>query len=258
MALSTFSIFYYGFKVTSSNKYLNFDEGSGELTATIALGTYDSAGFAQAVQDALNAIGGFTYAVSFDRDDRRFTISAGSNFDLLTDSGTQSANAPWDILGFSTDADFSGDDSYTGDLNGGSAYRPQFILQDYQDPDTFQKRQDPSINESANGIIEVISFGITKFIDMSIKYITNIAQDGIVIKSNPNGVSDAVSFFEAITGRGKFEFMPDISDRDTFYTVILDDLDGSKNGTDFKFKELVGQSLPNYYEVNGITLRVVE
>src|SRR5690606_20169751 len=113
-------------------------------------------------------------------------------------------------------------------------------------PEEFQERIGASVNESANGEIEVISFGLRKFIEMNIMYINNRPQDGTVIKTNLSGVSDAIDFMEFITQKFPFEFIPDIADRDTFYKVLLESTPQSREGVGFKLRELVGRGLPGY------------
>jgi len=257
MALGVFSAFYYGYKITSENNFINFDEGLGELTALVPVGTYTLSGIASAIRDAMNAVGDEVYTVAVDRTTRRVTISGTATFDLLTNTGSQSGLSPFSLLGFDTTSDLTGATSYTSPLSSGKSYEPQFWLQDYTDPEVFYDRVDPAVNETASGEVEVISFGLVKFAEFSIKFITNLPQDGKVIKNNPTGVSDAVDFFLNITERGLFEFIPDISQPGNFYSVILDELGGNRNGVGFKLRELTGQNLPGYFEVNSIKLRVV-
>lgn len=93
---------------------------------------------------------------------------------------------------------------------------------------------------------------------MSFKYITNKAQDGHVIRNNPNGVANAVNFFENITERGEFEFMPDAGSRSTFFKVQIEKTTSQSKGTGFKLKELTGQNLPDYFEITNVNMRLVE
>lgn len=258
MALASFSKFYYGLNITTNNQNLDFDEGGGELTAVVPAGTYDFASLLSAIVDAMNSVGANTYTAEVARSTRIITISATASFDLLLSSGSNQPTSIFSLLGFNQGADQTGTDEYSGDTGAGFEYRPQFILQDYQDPETHKERVDASVNEAASGAVEVISFGLVRFITMSIKFITNLSMDGKVIRNNPNGLDDAVDFLTAITERGVFEFIPDVADSDTFYTVQLDEISGSKTGTGFKLKELTNQSLPNIYEIDDLKMRVIE
>ena len=264
MALNTFSLFYYGLKIqggTQANNIINFiepNQGNVELAAEITVGTYTYSELVIAIKTAMDAVGTLEYTITVDRETRLITISTTDIFSLLIDTGSQSGVAPFLLLGFTGSVDLTGSTSYTGDSASGDFYAPQFILQDYDDKDNFKEREDPSVNVSASGEVEVISFGLVPFYQFSILYITNISQDGLVIKNNPTGIEDARRFFQTITERGTFEFMPDIGDKNSYSKVVLESLDGSSTGTAYRLRELTGRNLPNYYEVKSIRLRVFE
>ena len=258
MALSTHSIFYYGLEITKDNFYLNFLEpnaGNIELTAQVAIGVYNYDEFETAIKTAMDLVGDNTYTLSVDRNTRIMSITADGDFDLLVASGSQIGLSPFNLLGFVTAIDRTGSAAYFGDTVSGFSYEPQFVLQDYTPSENNQKYQDSSLNKSATGLVEQISFGLIPFYLMSINFITNLPQDGHLIKNNPNGVSDARDFFKSIIRKGKFEFMPDINSRNTFSSVILESLASMSNGSGFKLNEMVGQNLPEFYDVKGITLR---
>jgi len=264
MAIDTFSVFYYGLKIDggiSANNILNFlepNEANTELTAEIDPGTYTFNELLTAIKTAMDAVGALDYTLSVDRATRKITISSTDTFELLVGTGSQSGISPFSLLGFTGSSDLTGASSYTGNSGAGDFYIPQCKLQDYVDKEDLKQREDPSVNVAASGEVEVVSFGLIPFYEMSVKFINNYAQDGAVIRNNPNGVADARRFFEAITERGAFEFMPDIDDRDTFDKVVLESLAGSRTGTGYRLRELVGRNLPGYFEVNNIRLRVFE
>ena len=255
MSLSTFSIFYYNFEITSSNKYISFDEGSGEIVAEIQTGSYTASELGTAIKTALEDVGGLTYTVTFNRTSRSFTIQAGSNFSLLVSSGTSGLSA-FGILGF-TGADRTGASTYTGG-NAGSAYEPQFIIQDHVGKEDYQRLVDPSVLKTANGRVEVVRFGISKFIQMNFKYLTDKPSDGNVIKNNPNGLADIRSFMQFAFLKKPMEFMADISDRNTFDKVILEATPEDAQGTGFRLKELYDKGLPGVFETGVLLFRVVE
>jgi len=93
------------------NDAIDIDEGSGELGATIAAGSYPigassaTAGtFCAAVKAALDAAGD-TYTVTYDSSTRKFTIAIGTGtFKFLWHTGTHAAATARTLLGFS-DAD---------------------------------------------------------------------------------------------------------------------------------------------------------
>ena len=255
--IRTFSTFYFGLFVDSTNSNLAFDEGGPELNAAVDVGSFTHSTIGAAVSKALNAVGANTYTVTVDRDTRIVTISADGTFDLLVATGATITSGIFGLLGF-TGADRTGTDTYDGNLPIGSVYSPQFKLQSFVDEEDFRQASDASVNKTASGAIEVISFGIEKFFDMDIKFITNKPMDGKFIKNNPTGVEDARLFLRDITLRRKFEFMPDIDDRSTFFRVILDKIPGSATATGYKLKELFTKNLPDIFETGVITLRVID
>jgi len=257
MSLSTFSVFYYGYEIDESNNTINFDEGSGELSAIIDTGSYTATGILTAIKTAMDAVGSNTYTIALDRDTRKITISSGSNFDLLVNSGTAVGTSPWTELGFTGGADRAGASSYEGAGASGSSYEPQFILQNYVDPNQNRELVDASINESAAGIITTVGFGSRSFIEMNITFINNYGESAWFLKANTSGKSDAEDFLTHCTQKRPLEFMPDIDDRSTFYKVILESTPSSGKGIGFKLRELTGRGLPGYYETGTLKFRVV-
>lgn len=255
--INTKSIFYYIESVTNDNFYLNFDEGSGELTAQIATGHYTHQDLALAVQSAMNEVGTQSYTVIFNRDDRTFTISSASAFDLLCFSGTEAGVSIFSLLGFSS-VDLTGQTIYTGGVSG-SEYRPQFKLQDYVDQEDFRESIQAVVNESASGVVETISFGTKKFFEFNIPFITDIEQGaGSVIETNLSGVSSARQFLRFCTTKKNLEFMPDRNNRTLFFKVLLESTEESSNGTGYRLKELYTKNLPYYFETGKLVFRLVE
>lgn len=263
MALDTKSVFYYGYRVTAQpqNGFLNIDEGSGEVTFQVPVGTYTLSTLVESLRNTLLTQGTLDYSVTVDRSTRKVTISATTNFDLLTNTGTNAGSSLWSLLGFDTTADLTGSNTYTSQSASGLAYYPQFFLQSYVDSESFQAKQDASKNIAADGkTVEVINFGIAKFIEMDIKFITSRLDiaDGQLIDKNDNGYEDAVAFFKDITNINEFEFMPDKSDAGTFFRCILENTPGFEDGTGYRLRELFNQNLRDVYESGVIRLRVID
>jgi hypothetical protein len=254
--IQTFSKFYYGHQVTTLNLNIAFDEGGPELNAAVQTGSYTLSEFTVAVQNALNAAGANAYTVTVDRDSRIITIAADGVFDLLIASGATIDTGLFSLLGF-TGADLTGLTAYSGNNESGKEYRPQFRLQSYVDRENFQEAQDASVNVSATGAVEVVSFGINEFFEMDIKFITNLEMDGKVIRNNPTGLEDALELLQDISLKNRFEFMPDADDSDSFSKVILESLPSNKKGTGYKLKELFTKNIPDIYETGLLKLRVV-
>lgn len=256
MSLTTFSIFYYNFEADDDHRYLAFDEGSGELQASLELGSFTPTDMATNIQTAMNEVGSNSYVVTFNRDDRSFTIeSTTGNFDLLVLTGT-SGSSIFSVIGF-TGADRTGDDEYTGGESG-DFYEPQFILQDHIPTDNYQKLVSPAVNKSAEGMVEVIRFGTEKFLQLNIKYATNKVSDGRIIKYNPEGVEDLVRFMQFIMQKKEIEYMPNINSRSTFQKVLLEQTQDEPKGTGFKLRELYDKGLPNYFETGPLVFRLIE
>lgn len=255
MSLTTFSAFYYNFEFDGDSQYFCIDEGSGELIAEVALGEYTPTDMALVIQEALNNVGTLGYTVAFNRADRSFTISATGNFDLLVSSGSVTQQS-YPRFGF-TGADRTGASSYTGS-HSGNEYLPQFILQDHISTDNYQKLVSPSVNKSAAGDVEVIRFGVEKFLQCNIKFITNKISDGKVIRYNPTGVEDAQAFMQYITQKKPLEYMPNELSRNTYQKMVLESTELDNKGTGYKLKEMYDRGLPNFFETGPLVFRLVE
>lgn len=259
MALTTFSLFYFGNRITSDTRFLNFKEGVGpELTAEVVPKGYTITGLALALEIALNAAGALEWTVTVDRITRLITISADGAFTLLAGTGTNVGQSAWAEIGFDP-VDVVGVTTATGDNPVGKTFAPQFILQDYIPKDKNRKALNAVVSKSASGKnVTVQTFGEERFIKFNIKYITNLAQSGGRIKDNPTGVEDALAFLDFITEKELFEFMPDIKKPQTFETVLLEEIGSDKDGTGYELREYYDQGLPFYFETGPMTLKVVE
>lgn len=259
MSLSTQSRFYYGHEITSDNFMIDFEEnGGGEITAELSLGSYTATEFMAEVKRALDAAGDNTYTVTFDRETRLVTIAADDDFDLLTFTGTHVGTAPWDLLGFSTAADHTGNDTYTGESPSGEQFYTQFVPQSYVGPEDLQKAVDATVHESASGDVQVFRFGTNRFIEMNLTYITNRILNGSIIRDNATGVSDAQALLQYAVRKLRMEFMPDADDQDTFYKVLLESTPEDSKGVGYRLRELYGRGLPEFFETGVLRLRVLE
>ena len=258
MSLTTHSKFYYGHEVTSDNYRIDFDEGSGELTADLNIGTYTLTEFVAEVKRALDAAGALTYTVTVNRGTRIITIAASGNFDLLSNTGTHVGTGAWDLLGFSTVTDHTGAATYDAEAVTGEEYATQFIAQSYVGPEDLQKSVDATVHESASGEVQVFRFGVVKFIEMNLRYITSLNTGDSPIRYNANGLTDAQAFMQYSCRKNRMEFIPDESDPDTFYPVILESTPEDSKGTGYRLRELYGQGLPNFFETGTLKFRVLE
>ena len=253
MTVKTRSKFYYGFIADNTKTDLIFNEGAGELLATVRVSQYSPTGLAIEVARALTEAGTQDYYCTFNRDARTFTIDSTANFDLLITSGVTSSSA-FSLLGF-TGADLVGLNTYTGNI-AGKAFLPQFMLQgfiDFQDNEGFASA---TVKKTASGEVEVVSFGSESFAEMNISYQTNLPQGvGAPLENDPTGVENLREFMRYCIKKAPIEFMPDRGDTSVFTSCILESTTKSKDGVAFKLKELYGKGLIDYFESGVIKLR---
>jgi hypothetical protein len=106
------------YQVTSSNNGIVFNDGTGNVTASIAVGEYSStASFMAAVDAALEAAGVANYTVTQNAN-LKFVISSDLSggatvFQLIT---TNAGFTAIDLLGFDNSANKTGASSYTSDV----------------------------------------------------------------------------------------------------------------------------------------------
>jgi hypothetical protein len=257
MALTTRSLFYYGFEVDSTNNALDFKEGAGsELNATLATGAYTLTTFVDEVERALNAAGALTYTVSVNRTTRIITIAASGTFSLLTTSGTRAGTSAYSLIGFSG-ADKTGTNTYAGGAASGSSYATQFVLQDYVSSEDSRGTAEATVNKSASGRVEVVSFGEERFVEFNLRFITNRNLGaGVPIRYSATGVADARAFLRYLIKREPFEFMQDEATPATFETLILETTPNDSKGVSYKLKEMVSQGLADFYETGALKCRV--
>ena len=185
MSLLTHSKFYYGYEVTPAALYLDFDEGGGELTATLEIGSYTLTEFVAEVARALNEAGANTYTVTVDRATRIITIAADSSTDLLVEAGSHLGTTAWGLLGFTTNASI-----ITGGGGGGGGFNFENVVNASTTADTVT-------NTTAPG--DVWNAGATS--------VESAAGDGYVeFKTNAIDGGTMTGFTEGFTG--------------TFYTQI--------------------------------------
>ncbi len=102
--------------ISAANNKCDFNEGAAELTATVANATYTSgASLATALQSSLNTAGAATFTVQYTTNLRFTVTSDGATFELLWNSGSNTAATIGDDIGFDTAADDTGDTVYAGD-----------------------------------------------------------------------------------------------------------------------------------------------
>jgi len=252
MGIKTFSGFTFGHTITTDNQNIDFSEGGPEITAVIKVGSFSLEDFVNEVAVAINNAGGQEYTATLDRSTRKITIAAPGNFELLPTTGTTSSISAYPLMGFV--ADRSGSNSYEGENASGSFYEPQNLLQKFVDFDINVKTISPTVRQTANGQVEVVSYGKVEFMECNISPITDIIPQ-LYITSNANALSESVVFLDYCTTKAPIEFVPDVTVPATFQKCLLESTRESKQGVDFKIKEMFQKQLFGYFESGLLTFR---
>jgi hypothetical protein len=254
--LNTYSAFTFGHTVTDDNKFINFNEGAGELSAEIEVGSYTLGAYVNAVSNSLNDAGTQEYTVSLDRSTRKMTISAAAAFDLLIASGSQVGSDAYLLMGFSG-GDLSGLTSYEGDSASGEYFTPQLWLQKFVDFKDNVKTTSANINQSASGSVEIVSYGTVRFMECNIMFQTDIEQGkGSAVKTDLSGVDNLRDFLTYCITKAPIEFVPDVENPEIDITdCLLEKTKESSKGVDFKLKEMYSKNYAFYFESGTITFR---
>jgi hypothetical protein len=257
----TKSSFYYGHTVTSDNRSIPFTEDFvNELVAELKIGNYSLDSYVKEIKRAMNEVsGGNNYEVALDRSTRIITISGDNDFELLCQSSGLVLVSAFRMMGFDDLSDKTGSNSYGGQFGSGNVYLPQFYLQDFQDFRFNQRTSSANVNQTASGLVEVVSYGNVKSMMCNIKYINNYEQPkNSVFNNNQNGINDALDFMEYLITKGRVEFIPDLQNSNDYAECILESSAASDNGTAFDLRELYSQGLNGYYETGVLKFRKIE
>lgn len=250
--INTFSGWIYGHDVTDLNQNIPFDDGSGEVNATVTINSYTFQDFATAIQSAMNSVGSQTYTVTIDRNTRFITISAAANFDLLITTGATVGADLFSLMGF-TGANLTGANTYTSDSPSGFIFTPQLKLQRYVDFDDEQSAVAATVNESGDGTIDSVTFGLNKFMTCDVQFQHDSQNNKVKwIKFDANGVSSLRSFMEYATTKKPLEFIKDL-DNPTAIECVLESTSLSRSGTGFRLIE--NQRFRNYYSSGRLVFR---
>lgn len=253
--INTLSVFYYGFTITKLNNVINFDEGSGELSAFLSIDDYTLEEFADEIAARMTLAGTQTYTATVNRTTRKITISALANFDLLAGSGSQVASGAFSMAGFNP-IDKTGTNIYTSDVGAGFEYRPQLTLDNYTALEDWHLKESAVVNVSTSGVVQTLQYGDGQRMGCVLRGATNLT--GLKIEpffENANGVQALRTFMLYLITKAKIEFMPDVSDRNIFYDLLLESTDTDKNGIQFKIKNMKGAD--KFFECGPLVFRKV-
>lgn len=258
MSLSTYSIFYYGFDVTTNNRYIDFDEGAGELTATLPVGSFTMTQMAIEVARALNDVGLNTYTCTVNRTTRIFTITASVATDFLGATGSNASQSVFPTIGLAS-SDSLAATSVVGATAAGSTYSPQLTLQDHVSTSNNKRALSGVVTKSASGSsVSVQSFGEETFLRLNFKYITNRFQPpDSKLRNDSNALANVRAFLDHCITKAPVEFMENVTDRDTFEKLILESTPQSSDGIGYELRELLDRNLPGYFESGILTFKTI-
>ena len=253
--INTLSVFYYGLTVTKLNNVINFDEGSGELSAFLSVNDYTLEEYAAEISERMTLAGTQVYTVTVNRTTRKITISAPANFILKAGTGSQQASAIWTMAGFNL-IDKSGSNSYESDFGAGSEYRPQLTFDEYTSLEDWQLKESAVVNVSTSGVVQTLQYGEGQKMSCVLRGATDLLNLKVTpFYENPNGVSALRNFMLYLITKAKIEFMPDVDDRNTFYKLLLESTDSDKNGIQFKLKNMRGSN--SFFQCGPLVFRKV-
>lgn len=253
--IKTLSKFYYGTTVSTLNRSIDFDEGGGELQATLKVGTYSVTEYAAEWQRALREAGSQAYVVSFDRSTQKLTVSAPNPFTLRRGTGSRLGTSAWVMSGFGLGLNLTGANNYTAAGICGKKYEPQYILSDYVSAEHSIVKESATVNTTPAGLSQQVSFGEGKRIEMNIRVITN--ETGLKLEpffENSNGVDDALDFIAYILTKGRVEFMPNKAAPNSFTKCFLEGTREDRDGKKFILKNM---KVPDFYETGTLIFRKV-
>jgi hypothetical protein len=244
MALTSKSLFLYGFTVDAYNANLTFNIGGAALSGYLPYGSYSLDTLCQAVVTLLSSLAPsrlFSYSINR-------TVSGGleNRVTLTCSTGTfgidfSVAASIGPTLGFNASI-YTGSLSYTGSVTAGTALVPELVGYTYLGPD-FYKDINGAVNISATGLKEAIVFQIMQFMQVEFKY---EPQAKVITQWSP--------FWNWAIQQKVFEFTPQVSDPTTYYEVTLEKSSSNGKGLGFKMTEML-PNFPFYYQTGMITMR---
>lgn len=251
MALSSKSLFVYGIEITTLNRNIDFkiSGGGDELTAVLDLGFYSPQTLAQEIALQLQTIDSANiYTVSLATNvaggtQNRITISTnGTYLDLLFATGTNALTSAASVMGFNS-SDYTGDTTYTGSSTVGTTLSPTYLGYNYLDEKS-TKKVFGAVNVSASGLKEAVTFNIQEFLYVEFRY---EAKDRLGLWEN---------LFNWLIQQKPFDFIPEISDPTTFYSVTLEMTEFDSKGLGYQMREML-PDFPNFYQTGRLQFRII-
>ena len=137
-------------------------------------------------------------------------------------------------------------------------WRPQSIIEEYKPIRYNKEKISPSVNESASGVLNVLTFGDRSFMTGVFRYITDKPQSNkSPIDSNPTGRQDAVDFMEVAIKKHVMEFMENRDDVNTFNKVLLERTSQNSKGVGYELEKDFDEYIIGYYTLGELSFREV-
>lgn len=250
MALTAKSLFTYKIEVTTLNQNLDFKiaPAGPELTAVLDVGFYSPTSLAQQIAYQMQSLDSANiYTVSVARNimggtQNRITVATnGSYLSLLFGTGTNVNTSCSSLMGFNP-ADYTGATTYTGSSSTGSILIPDYLGFNYLDLNNGAKVFG-SVNVAASGLKEAVTFNIQQFIEVEYRY---------ELAARLTAWAD---FFTWAQAQKPFDFTPQISVPDTYYTCTLEKTSAHDQGLGWKMPEML-PLLPNHYQTGPLVFRI--
>ena len=245
----------YGLEITEDNRYLSFEDADGVFGVDLKPDSYTHTCLIKELNKIMQSLEK-DVTFSMDRSTCRVTIKTDSQLDLLASSGV--TRNMFELLGFTTGLDLTGQTEYLADTPMGKRYMVQFCPQSLLRCEDNKALKGATVNESISGKYECFHCGEESFFEFNLRFITDIKQDCFFMFSNPTGVQDARDLFDYMICKRAVELTPDCDFRDEFYTVVLDKTPESRNGTGYELKEMYAQGLCGYYETGILKFKCID
>ncbi len=251
MALKNQSLFLYGYQINPTNASIDFKNASGGpvLQATLALGSYSLTTLLNAIAAALSAADPDNqYTATANRSiaggtQNRISItSSGTYFSLLFGSGPRIATSIAPYIGFNN-LDYTGALTYTAYTTSGTILIPDYVGYKYTGPE-FNQKNFGVVNVSASGLKESVVFALQSFITVQFKY-----------EHQTKWVTQWLPLVQWLIQQKPFDFTPDYTQPNVFYSVTLESSADDSQGLAFAPKEML-PDFPFYWDTDEMRFRV--
>lgn len=253
MALSSKSLFLYGFQITPLNSSIDFRVVALETPrqATLRTGFYSLSSLCTEIVRALQEFDSIdSFSATVDRTvsgglENRVTISSSSGFfQILFGSGPRASSAVAPLIGFNA-VDYTGATSYTGSTSAGTLLITNMTGYNYIQPELYQKSFG-NLNISAAGVKEAVVFQIQKFFQVQFKYIPKAS-----------AIGEWQTLNSWITQQKEVDFTPEVSNPSLVYNCTLETSSADGMGLSFMMREML-PDFPNLYDTGLMKFRLKE